>query len=342
VTAPTYRQLELTDEQTVQMHDLYRHLHANPELSMQEHRTAGLIAERLLAMGADTFSCGGTGVVGILRNGEGPVVGFRADIDGLPIKEETGLQYASRATGILPDGTQVPVMHGCGHDVHVAAALTAAKLLAGAADAWSGTIVFIFQPGEETAAGAQAMVDDGLWNRAPKPEIIYGQHVMPSLAGTVGISRGSAMAMADSWKVTVRGRQAHGSQPQEAIDPIVLAAHMVVRLQTIVSRELNPMQSAVVTVGTFHGGLKENIIPGTVEFTVNVRSFEQNVREAVLASILSAGSSAQRRRRQPRRPPRSRSCTLSLSVTTIQGRQNNSSGNSAVPSEMKRSTRSRQ
>jgi amidohydrolase len=285
VTAPTSRQLELTDEQTVQMHDLYRHLHANPELSMQEHRTAGLIAERLVAMGAETFSCGGTGVVGILRNGEGPVVGFRADIDGLPIKEETGLQYASRATGILPDGTQVPVMHGCGHDVHVAAALTAAKLLAGAADAWSGTIVFIFQPGEETAAGAQAMVDDGLWNRAPKPEIIYGQHVMPSLAGTVGISRGSAMAMADSWKVTVRGRQAHGSQPQEAIDPIVLAAHMVVRLQTIVSRELNPMQSAVVTVGTFHGGLKENIIPGTVEFTVNVRSFEQNVREAVLASI---------------------------------------------------------
>ncbi|WP_307308155.1 amidohydrolase [Pseudarthrobacter enclensis] len=267
------------------MHDLYRHLHANPELSMQEHRTAALITDRLVSLGAETFSCGGTGVVGVLRNGEGPIVGFRADIDGLPIKEQTGLNYASRAMGRLPDGTEVPVMHGCGHDVHVAAALTAASLLAKATDTWAGTIVFIFQPGEETAAGAQAMVDDGLWNKAPKPEIIYGQHVMPTLAGTVGISRGSAMAMADSWKVTVQGRQAHGSQPQEAIDPIVLAAHMVVRLQTIVSREINPMQSAVVTIGTFHGGLKENIIPGTAEFTVNVRSFEQGVREAVLASI---------------------------------------------------------
>lgn len=279
------RDLELTDDETVRMHKLYRHLHANPELSMQEHRTARLITDHLTATGAETFSCGGTGVVGILRNGEGPVVGFRADIDGLPIKEETGLDYASQATGALADGTQVPVMHGCGHDTHITAALTAAALLAGATDAWTGTVVFLFQPGEETAAGAQAMVDDGLWNRAPKPEIIYGQHVVPSLAGTVSISRGTAMAMADSWKVTVHGRQAHGSQPQEAIDPIVLGAYMLVRLQTIVSRELDPRQSAVVTIGTFHGGLKENIIPAIAEFTINVRTFDQKVREAVLASI---------------------------------------------------------
>jgi hippurate hydrolase len=279
------RDLELTDEETVRMHELYRHLHANPELSMQEHRTARFITDHLTAVGAETFCCGGTGVVGVLRNGEGPVVGFRADIDGLPIKEETALDYASQATGTLPDGTQVPVMHGCGHDTHVTAALTAATLLAGATDAWTGTVVFLFQPGEETAAGAQAMVDDGLWNRAPKPEIIYGQHVVPSLAGTVSISRGTAMAMADSWKVTVHGRQAHGSQPQEAIDPIVLGAHMVVRLQSIVSRELDPMQSAVVTIGTFHGGLKENIIPAAAAFTINVRTFDQKVREAVLAAI---------------------------------------------------------
>jgi hippurate hydrolase len=252
---------------------------------MQEHRTARLITDHLSAIGAETFSCGGTGVVGILRNGEGPVVGFRADIDGLPIKEETGLDYASQATGALADGTQVPVMHGCGHDTHITAALTAATLLADATDAWTGTVVFLFQPGEETAAGAQAMVDDGLWNRAPTPEIIYGQHVVPSLAGTVSISRGTAMAMADSWKVTVHGRQAHGSQPQEAIDPIVLGAHMLVRLQSIVSRELNPMHSAVVTIGTFHGGLKENIIPAIAEFTINVRTFDQKVREAVLVSI---------------------------------------------------------
>lgn len=281
----TLRDLELTDEVTALMHKLYRHLHANPELSMQEHRTARLIADHLIAIGAEIFRCGGTGVVGILRNGVGPVVGFRADIDGLPIKEETGLDYASQATGALADGTQVPVMHGCGHDVHITAALTAAALLADATDTWTGTVVFIFQPGEETAAGAQAMVDDGLWDRAPKPEIIYGQHVVPSLAGTVSISRGTAMAMADSWKVTVHGRQAHGSQPQEAIDPIVLGAHMLVRLQTIVSRELDPMQSAVVTIGTFHGGLKENIIPSTAEFTINVRTFDQKMREAVLASI---------------------------------------------------------
>jgi len=279
------RDLELTDEETVRMHKLYRHLHANPELSMQEHRTARLITDHLSAIGAETFSCGGTGVVGVLRNGEGPVVGFRADIDGLPIKEETGLDYASQATGALADGTQVPVMHGCGHDMHITAALTAAALLADATDAWTGTVVFLFQPGEEMAAGAQAMVDDGLWNRAPKPEIIYGQHVVPSLAGTVSISRGTAMAMADSWKVTVHGRQAHGSQPQESIDPIVLGAHMLVRLQTIVSRELDPMQSAVVTIGTFHGGLKENIIPAIAEFTINVRTFDQKVHEAVLASI---------------------------------------------------------
>ncbi|MFF2244350.1 amidohydrolase [Arthrobacter sp. NPDC058130] len=279
------RDLELTDEETLRMHKLYRHLHANPELSMQEHRTARLISDHLIAIGAETFSCGGTGVVGVLRNGVGPVVGFRADIDGLPIKEETGLDFASQATGALADGTQVPVMHGCGHDMHITAALTAAALLAGATDAWSGTLVFLFQPGEETAAGAQSMVDDGLWNRAPKPEVIYGQHVMPSLAGTVSISRGTAMAMATSWKVTVRGRQAHGSQPQEAIDPIVLGAHILVRLQTIVSRELDPMQSAVVTIGTFHGGLKENIIPAMAEFTLNVRTFDQKVHEAVLASI---------------------------------------------------------
>ncbi|MDQ0618539.1 amidohydrolase [Arthrobacter globiformis] len=247
------RDLELTDDETVRMHKLYRHLHANPELSMQEHRAARLITDHLTAIAAETFSCGGTGVVGVLRNGEGPVVGFRADIDGLPIKEETGLDYASQATSALTDGTQVPVMHGCGHDMHITAALTAAVLLADATDAWAGTVVFLFQPREETAAGAQAMVDDGLWNRAPTPEIIYGQHVVPSLAGTVSISRGTAMAMADSWKVTVHGRQAHGSQPQEAIDPIMLGAHMLVRLQTIVSRELDPMQSAVVTIGTSMG-----------------------------------------------------------------------------------------
>ncbi|QYF91121.1 amidohydrolase [Arthrobacter sp. PAMC25284] len=280
-TAP----FELSETRQAEMHELYRHLHTHPELSMQETNTAAFIQRRLQALGLETFMCGGTGVVGILRNGAGPVVGYRADTDGLPMKEDTGLDFASKATGTLADGTAVPVMHGCGHDTHMTVALTAAQLLSESLDVWSGTVVFIFQPGEETAAGAKAMIEDGLWDKAPKPEIIYGQHVWPGLSGTVNISSGTAMAMADSWKITVHGRQAHGSQPEQSIDPIVLGAHMVVRLQTVVSREVHPMKSAVVTVGTFHAGLKENIIPATAEFSVNVRTFDVDVRTRVLDSL---------------------------------------------------------
>ncbi len=287
--------LELSETHTSAMHALYRHLHAHPELSMQETQTATFILEKLDELGLETFRSGGTGIVGILRNGDGPVVGYRADTDGLPIAEDTGLDYASTAAGKLADGTEVPVMHGCGHDTHMTVGLTAAQLLSENLDAWSGTVVFIFQPGEETGAGAKAMVADGLWDRAPKPSVIYGQHVWPGLAGTVDISKGTAMAMADSWKVTVHGKQSHGSQPELSIDPIVLGAHMVVRLQTVVSREVHPMKSAVVTIGTFHGGLKENIIPASAEFTLNVRTFDPEVRELVLGSlrrIISAEAAA--------------------------------------------------
>ncbi|GAA1661190.1 putative amidohydrolase [Citricoccus zhacaiensis] len=267
------------------MLDFYRHLHANPELSMQEHATAAFIEAHLDTLGIEHFRCGGTGVVGVLRNGEGPVVGFRADTDGLPIQEDSTVDYRSTARGTLADGTEVPVMHGCGHDTHVAALMTAAEVLAADRDSWSGTLVLLFQPGEETAAGAQAMVEDGLWEKAPQPEIIYGQHVMPGLAGTVEVVSGPAMAYADSWKVTLYGEQSHGSQPQDSIDPIVLGAHIVTRLQGIVSREIGPRRAAVVTVGTFHAGLKENIIPATAEFTLNVRTMEDDVRESVLAAI---------------------------------------------------------
>lgn len=275
----------LTDVQRAEMHDLYRHLHANPELSMQEHRTAALIQAELERAGLETFVCGGTGVVGVLRNGEGPVVAFRADTDGLPIREDTGVPYASTATGTLDDGTEVPVMHGCGHDTHAATLLTAAKVLAGSTDRWSGTVVLIFQPGEETAAGARAMVEDGLWDRAPKPEVVYGQHVMPGLAGTIQYASGHTMTQADSWKVTLLGRQSHGSQPQDSIDPIVLGAHIITRIQTIVSREIDPRRAAVVTVGSFHGGLKENIIPADAEFTLNIRTFDDAVRAKVLSAL---------------------------------------------------------
>jgi amidohydrolase len=291
----TTTDLQLTDELRQRMHELYRHLHAHPELSMQEHATATLIEQRLTALGIKNFRCGGTGVVGVLRNGDGPTVAFRADTDGLPLAEDTGLDYASTATGQLEDGTEVPVMHGCGHDTHVAVLLTAAELLTGAREAWAGTVVLVFQPGEETAAGAKAMLEDGLWGKAPVPEVVYGQHVMPGRAGTVSYASGDTMAMADSWKVTLHGKGSHGSQPQDSTDPIVLGAHIITRLQTIVSREIDPRRPAVVTVGTFHGGLKENIIPATAEFTLNVRTVDPAVRDHVLAAlrrIISAEAAA--------------------------------------------------
>ncbi|MFE7629497.1 amidohydrolase [Kocuria sp. NPDC057446] len=281
----TTTDLPLTDDLRRRMHRLYRELHASPELSMQEHATAALIEQRLTGLGIEHFRCGGTGVVGVLRNGAGPTVAFRADTDGLPLAEDTGVDYASTATGLMEDGTEVPVMHGCGHDTHVTALLTAAELLAGAREAWAGTVVLVFQPGEETAAGARAMLEDGLWERAPRPEVVLGQHVMPSLAGTVSWSAGDTMAMADSWRVTVHGKGAHASQPQDATDPIVLGAHMITRIQTIVSREIDARRAAVVTVATFHGGLKENIIPASAEFTVNVRTFDPAVRDHVLGAL---------------------------------------------------------
>jgi hippurate hydrolase len=268
-----------------ELHDLYRQLHQAPELSMQEHATAALVSERMEALGCETFRCGGTGVVATLRNGEGPVVGFRADIDGLPVAEESGVEHASTARGTLPDGTDVPVMHACGHDTHIVSAIGAAALLARSRDRWAGTVVFLFQPGEETAEGAAAMVADGLWDRADRPVAIYGQHVWSGRAGEIEISSGPAMAMADSWRVTVHGRGGHGSRPEDTIDPVLLAAHMVVRIQSAVTREVPTQEAAVVTVATFHAGVKENVIPSVAEFTVNVRTLDQGVRERVLTAL---------------------------------------------------------
>lgn len=265
--------------------EMYKGYHRAPELSSDEHRTAESIEARLTELGIEHFRSGVTGVVGLLTNGEGPIVGFRADTDGLPIAEATGLDYASTATGTLPDGSEAPTMHGCGHDTHITAALAAAAYLTANRDAWHGTVVFLFQPGEETAWGAKAMVDDGLWDRAPRPEVVLAQHVMPVEAGKFWLKAGNMASLADSWRITVRGRQAHGSQPENSLDPIVAAASMVLRLQTIVSRELAPITPAVVTVGTFHAGLKENIIPETAEFSVNVRTPDESVRAHVLGSI---------------------------------------------------------
>ncbi|MFT4213416.1 MAG: amidohydrolase [Microbacterium sp.] len=274
------------DEQTLDdAIALYTYLHAHPELSSCEHETASFIERELDELGIENFRCGKTGVVGVMRGGEGPVIAFRADTDGLPIAEDTGLAYASTATGILPDGSEAPVMHGCGHDTHIASLLMTARLLVTHPEAWSGTLVLLFQPGEETAWGAKEMVADGVWDRAPRPEVVLAQHVMPFPTGMIALRPGPMATLADSWRITVHGVQAHGSQPERSIDPIVLGAWMVVRLQTIVARELDPRTPAVVTVGTFHGGLKENIIPATAQFSVNVRTPNEEVRTQVLAAI---------------------------------------------------------
>ncbi len=265
---------------------LYKDIHSHPELSMQEERTAGLAAERLKAAGFDvTDRVGGTGVVGVLTNGDGPTVMLRADMDALPVKEATGLPYASTVTATDPDGNETPVMHACGHDIHVTWLVGATALLAEAREAWHGTLMAVFQPAEEIAVGAQAMIDDGLFKRFPKPDVILGQHVMPLSAGIIASQSGVITSAGDSFQIRMFGRGAHGSMPQASIDPVVMAASTVLRLQTIVSREVAPSDAAVVTVGALQAGTKENVIPEEAVIKLNVRTFDENVRRHVLDAI---------------------------------------------------------
>ncbi|MBS0380918.1 MAG: amidohydrolase [Proteobacteria bacterium] len=265
---------------------LYKDVHSHPELSMQETRTAGIAAERLRTSGFDvTTDVGKTGVVGLLKNGNGPTVMLRADMDALPVAETTGVDYASKVTATDSDGATVPVMHACGHDMHVTWLAGAAALLAQARDAWHGTLMAVFQPAEETAAGAQAMIDDGLFKRFPKPDVILGQHVMVGPAGMVAGRTGAITSAADSFQIRLFGRGAHGSMPQASIDPVVMAASVVLRLQTIVSREIAASESAVVTVGALQAGTKENVIPDEAIIKLNVRTFDEGVRKRVLDAI---------------------------------------------------------
>src|SRR6478752_830503 len=265
---------------------LYKDVHAHPELAMQETRTAGLAADRLRAAGYEvTTGVGGTGVVGLLANGDGPTVMLRADMDALPVKEATGLPYASTATATDPAGNEVPVMHACGHDMHVTWLAGVTALLAAARDTWRGTLLAVFQPAEETAQGAQAMIDDGLFEHFPKPEVILGQHVMPAPAGDIGYRAGTTQAAADSLEVRLFGRGAHGSMPESSVDPVVMAAATVLRLQTIVSREIAAREAAVVTIGALQAGTKDNVIPDEALLKLNVRTFDEQVRTRVLDSI---------------------------------------------------------
>lgn len=265
--------------------DLYRELHAAPELSLREHRTAGRMAELLREAGLEVHEQVGmaTGVVGVLRRGDGPTVLLRADMDGLPVTEAEQVPYRSSATDDL-GGTQVGVMHACGHDTHMASLQGALRMLADQDD-WAGTIIAVFQPAEETMDGALGM-QDALRELFPDGiDVALGQHVMPAAAGTVLSASGPIMAASDHFVVTVHGRGGHGSQPEKTIDPIVLAASMVLRLQTIVSRETAPKDQAVLTIGTFHAGTRQNIIPDTARFEINIRTFEERVRARVIAAI---------------------------------------------------------
>jgi amidohydrolase len=261
-------------------------VHAHPELSMQEERTSKLAADRLRAAGYEvTTGVGKTGVVGLLRNGDGPTIMLRADMDALPIEEATGLPYASKVKAKDREGKTVPVGHMCGHDMHVAWLIGATTLLAQERAAWRGTLMAVFQPAEETAEGAQAMIDDGLFNRFPKPAVVLGQHVMVGPAGAVAGRRGAITSAADSLQIRLFGRGAHGSMPQASIDPVVMAAATVMRLQTVVSREVAAAEAAVVTIGSLQAGTKENVIPDEAIIKLNVRTFDAGVRKRVLAAI---------------------------------------------------------
>ncbi|MEU1365406.1 M20 family metallopeptidase [Streptomyces sp. NPDC005803] len=268
------------------LEDLYRDLHSHPELGLREHRTAKRASDALRDCGYEvTERVGGTGVIGVLANGDGPTVMARADMDALPVRERTGLPYASTVTLTGSDGSEQPVMHACGHDVHVTALVGCARLMAAAKDAWRGTFVVLFQPSEENGDGADAMIDDGLTTKSPVPDVVLAQHVLPCPAGYVGTRPGPFLSAADNLRVTVHGRGGHGSMPQSAVDPVVMAATIVVRLQTVVSRELAATTPAVVTVGSIHAGSGPNIIPDSAVLELNIRTYDEATRTQVLAAI---------------------------------------------------------
>ena len=270
-----------------QVEALYLDLHRNPELSYHEEKTAAKIAAQLRKLGYDvTTNFGGTGVVGVLKNGSGPVVMLRAELDALPVPEKTGLDYASHVTTHDDRGVEVPVMHACGHDLHMAIGIGTAALLVQNKDRWHGTFIYVGQPAEERIGGAKAMIKDGLFTRFPKPDFAFAVHDSNGLpAGKVGFTPGFSASNADSVNVTVYGVGGHGSAPQETIDPIVIAARTIVSWQTIVSREIDPQEPAVITVGAIHGGTKNNIIPDEVLMQLTVRSYQDDVRKHLLAAI---------------------------------------------------------
>ncbi len=285
--APTTSADEWFDRQRPGLLDLYQHLHAHPELSYKEVETSKRIADELGRAGADvTPGIGKLGVVGLLKNGEGPTVLVRSDLDALPVTEQTGLSFASKVTTTDDEGKAVGVMHACGHDIHMTCLVATARWLAQHRDAWKGTVIFVGQPAEEKIGGAKAMLDDGLYSRFPRPDYALALHVAHDLeTGKLAFTKGPAMASSTSIDVIVRGKGGHGAMPNNTVDPIVLAAAIVLDLQTIVSREMSPLSPAVVTVGSIHGGSKHNIIPSEVRLQLTIRSYRAEVRQHMIAAI---------------------------------------------------------
>ncbi|MGA8761709.1 MAG: amidohydrolase [Candidatus Sulfotelmatobacter sp.] len=268
-------------------HALYLDLHEHPELSAHEAQTAAKLASRFRSLGYDvTEHVGGTGVVAILKNGSGPTVMLRTELDALPVEEKTGLSYASKVRSKDDAGHDVPVMHACGHDLHTASIVGAAAVMAHSKDTWHGTLMLIGQPAEETINGAEGMLKDGLFRRFARPDVVLALHVSNTLpAGQVGITPGTYNTNADSIRITIYGKGGHGSAPHTAIDPIVIAARTILALQTIVSREVKPGEMAVITVGYIEAGTKNNIIPDHAEMGLTVRTYKAEVRKQILAAI---------------------------------------------------------
>jgi len=275
------------DGQVPSLMDLYRHLHSHPELSYQEVETAKRIARELAEAGAEvTTGVGKLGVVGVLKNGNGPTVLVRADMDALPVVEATGLPFASKVTVTNDDGSKAGVMHACGHDIHMTCLVGTARWLATHKDRWSGTVLLIAQPAEERIGGAKAMLADGLYDRFPRPDAALALHVSHDIqAGHVGYIAGPAMAGSTSMDIAVRGKGGHGAMPHNTVDPVVLAAALIMDSQTVVSREVKPIDPAVVTVGSIHGGSKHNIIPDEVKLQLTLRYFRPEVREQLIEGV---------------------------------------------------------
>src|SRR5215470_7343511 len=268
-------------------HTLYLDLHQHPELSSHETRTAGIMAERLRALGYEvTEHIGGNGIVAIMKNGNGPTVMLRTELDGLPVEEKTGLAFASKVRTKDDAGRDVPAMHACGHDVHMSALVATATMMARTKDKWRGTLMLVGQPAEETISGAKRMIDEGLFTRFAKPDEAVALHVVNDYpAGKVAVMPGYLAASADSIRITIYGRGGHGAMPNTTVDPIVIAARTVLALQTIVSREVKPGEAAVVTVGYLQAGTKNNIISDHAELGLTVRAFKPEVRKQAIASI---------------------------------------------------------